>query len=142
DASGLPPEVHGVRIEAPGWTRAARIWNFAKNSEAALRRSSYDCTIGFINTWHHDVIIPQGGVHGGSLECNARRFAPGWRRMWYLAAKRANPKSWMYHAIERRQYDLSRQTRVIAVSGMVQGHLERFHGVPRSQIRVIPNAID
>ena len=58
----LPGEVRCIAVEAPGRTRMARTWNFARNSEAALRRASYDCTVGLINTWHHDVIIPQGGV--------------------------------------------------------------------------------
>jgi len=141
DAAALPGV--GCRfVAARGLTRWQRTWDFARNSEAALRRESYDCTIGFINTWHHDVIIPQGGVHGASLECNARRFPAGWRRSAYLAAKRANPKSWIYGAVERRQYDPARRARVVAVSGMVRGHLERFHHVPNGRIRVIPNAID
>ena len=136
------PGVNRRYVEANGLTRWQRTWDFARNSEAALSRESYDCTIGFINTWHHDVLIPQGGVHGASLECNARRFPAGWRRSAYLAAKRINPKAWMYRAVERRQYDPARNARVVAVSGMVRGHLERFHGVPRERIRVIPNAID
>lgn len=138
----LPPGVGRVRVEAPGWTRRGRLWRFAENSEALLRRESYDCTVGFVNTWYHDVIIPQGGVHEASLEANARRFPAGWRRGLYLAAKRINPKSGMYRAIERKQYDGSGPARVVAVSAMVQGHLERHHRVPRSRIRVIPNAID
>jgi UDP-glucose:(heptosyl)LPS alpha-1,3-glucosyltransferase len=138
----LPPEVRRVRVEATGWTRWQRTWSFAVNSEAALRRASHDCTIGLIDTWHQDVLIPQGGVHGASLEANARRFAPGWRRWLYRAAKRANPKAALHREIERRQYDPARGTRVVAVSGMVRGHLERFHGVPPERVRVIPNAID
>ena len=141
DESALPG-VACRKVEAPGWSRLQRQWSFARNSEVALSRESYDCTVGFINTWHHDVIIPQGGVFGASLECNARRQPTGWRRAAYLAAKETNPKAWIQHAIERRQYDPARGARVVAVSGMVRGHLERFHGVPRERIRVIPNAID
>ncbi len=138
----LPAEVRCVRVPTVGRTRRARIWSFAQNSEAALRTETYDCTVGFINTWHHDVIIPQGGVHGASLDYNARRFPPGWRRWLYRNAKRANPKFWLYREIERRQYDPARGARVVAVSGMVRGHLERYHLVPRERITVIPNAID
>jgi UDP-glucose:(heptosyl)LPS alpha-1,3-glucosyltransferase len=130
------------RVEAPGWTRRARIWNFARNSEAALRAASYDCTVGFINTWHHDVLIPQGGVHRASLDYNARRFPPGWRRGLYRLSKQSNPKAWSYRSIERRQYDPARPATVIAVSRMVRRHLEHYNGVPRDRIRVIPNAID
>ena len=138
----LPGEVRCMAVEAPGRTRMARTWNFAKNSEAALRRASYDCTIGLINTWHHDVIIPQGGVHRASLEANAKRFAPGWRRTLYRLGKIANPKFWTYQAIERQQYDPNRKARAVAVSHMVRDHLELYHHLPRSRISVIPNAID
>ncbi|HEV3166884.1 MAG TPA: glycosyltransferase family 4 protein [Isosphaeraceae bacterium] len=138
----LPAAVNCRRIEARGLTRLQRIWSFARNSEAALKGEHHDCTIGFINTWFHDVIIPQGGLHAASLECNARRFPSGWRREVYRLAKRANPKYRLYQAIERRQYDPERPVRVVAVSQMVQGHIERFHGVPREGIQVIPNAID
>ena len=73
-AGSLPPEVRCIEVAAPGGTRLKRIWNFACNSEAALKEQEYDCTIGFINTWAHDVIIPQGGVHDGSLRANSQRF--------------------------------------------------------------------
>src|SRR5262249_35761260 len=102
----------------------------------------YDCTVGFINTWFHDVIIPQGGVRRGSLVANAKRFPPGWRRALYALGKRANPRSWAYAAIERRQYDPRRPTRVVAVSRMVVPDLQRYHHVPKSQTHVIPNAVD
>src|SRR3954452_9727803 len=58
----LPPEVKCIAVPAEGRTRAARLMAFARNSEATLRSADYDCTVGFINTWYHDVIIPQGGV--------------------------------------------------------------------------------
>lgn len=138
----LPDGVRRVLVPAAGYTRRHRLWDFAVNSERILRRSDYDCTIGFINTWHQDILIPQGGVHEASLEANARRFPAGWRRWLYRAAKRCNPKAWTYRAIERRQYDPARGTHVVAVSRYVRGHLERYHGVPRSRIHVIPNAID
>src|SRR4051794_33415516 len=63
-AGALPEGVGLVRVGASGWTRARQTWDFARNSERALRAAAgrYDCTVGLINTWHHDVIIPQGGV--------------------------------------------------------------------------------
>jgi UDP-glucose:(heptosyl)LPS alpha-1,3-glucosyltransferase len=140
----LPSGVRPIRVEGSGLTRWSRTWSFAKNSERALRRveGHYDCTIGLINTWHHDVIIPQGGVQSATLLANSKRFAPGWRRPAYILGKQANPKSWIYREIERRQYDPSREAQVVAVSRIVRGDLERLHGVPRERIHVIPNAID
>ena len=138
----LPGEVRRVRVAAEGLTRAGKIWSFAVNSEAALRAASHDCTVGFINTWHHDVLIPQGGVHAASLDANAGRFPEGWRRSLYKLAKAVNPKAPLYRAIERRQYDPRRGARVVAVSEMVRGHLRRYQGVPPDRVDVIPNAID
>ncbi|HEY2155170.1 MAG TPA: glycosyltransferase family 4 protein, partial [Isosphaeraceae bacterium] len=140
----LPTEVTTHRVPISGVTRWGRIWSFAANSERALRaaESEIDCTVGFINTWHQDVLMPQGGVHAASLEANSKRFPPGWRRGLYTLGKRANPKRWIYRAIEAKQYDPARGTRIVAVSRMVRGHLERYQGVSRERIDVIPNAID
>jgi UDP-glucose:(heptosyl)LPS alpha-1,3-glucosyltransferase len=141
--AALPAEVRCIRVEISGWTRMGRIRSFAESSEKALAMTEpYDCVVGFINTWHQDVLIPQGGVHAASLEANSRRFPAGWRRSLYVAAKRSNPRSLLYDWIERRQYDPARAVRVVAVSEMVRAQLERFHGVPRDRITVIPNAID
>ena len=140
----LPPEVTTHRVPVSGLTRWERIWSFAANSEKSLRtaESEIDCSVGFINTWHQDVLIPQGGVHDASLEANARRFPAGLRRRLYVLGKRSNPKRWIYRAIEAKQYDPARGTRFVAVSEMVRGHLERFQGVERDRVDVIPNAID
>jgi UDP-glucose:(heptosyl)LPS alpha-1,3-glucosyltransferase len=141
-ASGcLPPEANLVEIAAPGKTKLERIMTFARNSEAALLQAQHDCSIGLVNTWAHDVIIPQGGVHQGSLTANAQRF-PAPLRQLYLLAKAANPKHWIYQSIERRQYDVDRRIRVVAVSNMVKRDIEVFQQVPRNQIYVVPNAID
>ncbi len=143
-ADALPAKLRTIRVGSSGSTRWSRTWSFARNSERVLREveSSYDCTIGLINTWHHDVIIPQGGVQSASLIANSKRFPSGWRRPAYILGKQANPKAWIYRAIEHRQYDPARKARVVAVSRMVRGDLERHHGVSRDRIHIIPNAID
>jgi len=143
----IPPGVMFHRVEAPGWFGWQKTWNFARYSERALRRAeaarAFDASLGLINTWHQDVLIPQGGVHGASLDYNARRFASGWRRGLYRLGKRINPKAWVYAAIEARQYDPELGAkRVVAVSEMVRGHLEHYHAVAPGRIVVIPNAID
>ncbi len=138
----LPAAVRCIHVPAPGRSKLEQMVSFGWNSEALLAEADHDCSVGFINTWGHDVLIPQGGVHGGSLEANSKRFPAGWRRSAYLLGKMANPKFWAYRKVEARQYDPSRPSRFVAVSEMVQGHLQRFHHVPRHRIHVVPNAID
>jgi UDP-glucose:(heptosyl)LPS alpha-1,3-glucosyltransferase len=138
----LPPQVNVVPVSAPGTSRSERIRSFAANSESALRQAQYDCSVGLINTYAHDVIIPQGGVRRGTLLANAQRFRSSVLRRLYLLAKTANPKDWLYRSIERKQYDRERRPRVVAPSEMVKSHIETYHHVPREQIHVVPNAID
>jgi UDP-glucose:(heptosyl)LPS alpha-1,3-glucosyltransferase len=138
----LPDAVRCFRVETTGLTRLQQLKSFALNSETRLRQTSYDCTVGLINTWHHDVIIPQGGIQRGSLEANARRFPVGWRRSLYRLGKKANPKFWAHEAIERRQYAPDRHAKVVAVSSLVKDQLLRYHHVPRTRIHLVPNAID
>jgi UDP-glucose:(heptosyl)LPS alpha-1,3-glucosyltransferase len=137
----LPPQVNAIHVAAAGKTRLERLLSFARNSEKALRQASQDCSIGFINTWFHDVIIPQGGVRAGSLAANAQRFSPLVQPL-YSAAKKLNLNYWVHRLIEQRQYDPKAQPRVIAVSNMVKRHLELYHRVPLHRIYVVPNAID
>lgn len=140
----LPDDAGLIRVALGRAGRLGRVVEFAVESEATLRSigRNFDCTVGFINTWHQDVIIPQGGLHAGSLERNARRYAAGPARWCYASGKRLNPKDWVYRWIERRQYEPARGTRVVAVSHLVRGHLERYRGVGGDRVRVIPNAID
>jgi UDP-glucose:(heptosyl)LPS alpha-1,3-glucosyltransferase len=137
----LAPQVNAIPVAAAGKNRLERLLSFARNSEKAIRLANQDCSIGFVNTWFHDVIIPQGGVQAGSLAANARRFSPLFQP-FYRAAKKLNPKHWVHRLIEHRQYDPRRQPRVIAVSNMVKRHLEQYHRVPPHRIYVVPNAID
>ncbi len=138
----LPREVHVVPVASTGRTRWERIGSFGERSEEALRHGANECSVGFINTWAHDVIIPQGGVHPGSVRANAQRYATGLVRGGYYLTKLAHPKYRLYRAIEQRQYDPQRRARVVAVSKMVQRDLEEFRGVARERISVVPNAID
>lgn len=142
-AGCLPEQVEARAVETRGRTRLGRIWNFACSVERTLAdpRLRYDCSLGFINTWGQDVLIPQGGVRAASLDANARRF-PVTISLAYRTAKRIHPRWWVYRAIERRQYDPARNTRFVAVSHMVMGHLQRYHGVDPARIDVVPNAID
>ena len=101
--------------------------------------------IGLINTWHHDVIIPQGG----STRRASRPTRCGSRGAWKVEAYRAgqiglNPKAVVcIGPSSAKQYDPADEAaRVVAVSEMVRGHVQKYHNVPRDRIHVIPNAID
>lgn len=140
----VPAEAIILPVPVSGWSRSAKIWSFAENSQKILQANAdhFDATMGFINTWHHDVIIPQGGLRAGSRLHNAERFHSPLKRALYRWLKSASPTEWKYDRIERLQYDPARAARVVAVSELVAGHLERFRAVPRERIHIVYNSID
>ncbi len=146
DPVALPDGLTIHPVKVGGWTRQAALWNFARRSRIALDQTPHDVSIGFINTWGTDILIPQGGIRPASLRHNAARFAHPLRRAIYRLAKSLNPSAPLYRTIERRQYrglgmpDDPR--RIVAVSHFVKGHLQEIYQVPEQVIRVIPNAID
>ncbi len=144
EPSALPQGVQCVPIETHGRSRLARILDFAYRCEIALGdpNISFDCSIGFINTWGQDILIPQGGVRAASLDANSQRFPAGLVRSAYRLGKQINPRWRLYQGIEQRQYDPSRHTRFVAVSRMVRDHMILHHKLNSQRIRVIPNAID
>ena len=135
-------EVHALKVRAG--SRIGRIWNFAIACEHFLnqRMGVYDCSIGFLNTWGQDILIPQGGVRAASLAANAKRFTPLPLAVGYIMGKKANPNWWGYQAIESRQYDPARGSHFVAVSEMVRNHMFKYHKVNPDKVHVIPNAID
>jgi UDP-glucose:(heptosyl)LPS alpha-1,3-glucosyltransferase len=140
----VPLGVHVMQVPVEGWTRAGKTLSFAENSERLLTdyAERFDVTMGFINTWHHDVIIPQGGLRAGSIHHNSLRFRSPVRRGLYKLTKALSLSERNYDGIERRQYDPARNARVVAVSRLVAGHLTKFRGVAPERIHVVYNAID
>jgi len=143
-AEALPPGVEVLEVPVSGWSRPGKVRSFAENSARAIQahEDRFDVTMGFINTWQHDVIIPQGGLRAGSILHNSLRFRSPLGKALYKIGKWLSPGEWNYGRIERRQYDPARAAKVVAVSRLVAGHLQKFRGVNPRRIEVIYNSID
>ena len=102
----------------------------------------HECSVGFINTWAHDVIIPQGGVQEGSLRANAATVPDGLQRRALSAVEGGQSQVLGLSGDRAQAVRPGATARFVAVSEMVRRHLEEFHHVPRQQIHVVPNAID
>ena len=68
----------------PDWPEDLELRQELRAGPESRPRRNYDCTVGLINTWHHDVLIPQGGrPRGEPRRTTPGGSRPGWRR-WAL----------------------------------------------------------
>ena len=122
--------------------RMTRPWQFAAACDRILRRIRHDVTVGFVKTWHPDVLIAQSGLHAASMEYGLRKYRKSWLRSLVRLSRRISPTQWSFAALERKQYLHGRQPLVVVPSRMVQRHLCDYYDYPPARIRVIANAID
>lgn len=87
-----------------------------------------------------DVFQPHGGSRTASFEQNLL-LAPAWLRSGKRLAARWLPRYAEFRQLTARQYGDPRRT-YVAISRMVADDLVRYHGVSRSQIRLVYNGVD
>jgi UDP-glucose:(heptosyl)LPS alpha-1,3-glucosyltransferase len=144
DAGELPARVrvHPVRLRRLPGLGFLRSYRFAQAAETILRSQRFDLSIGLVKVWHQHVYIAVGGAHPASLRCNSRRYRSPLRRgLWWLS-KAASLKQWVFHWIERKQFHGPHAPHVIVPAQWVAEHFERYHGVARDRITVIPWGLD
>lgn len=142
DASVLPDSVVFHRPDVPSGPRFLRPWRFGYACEQALRDADHDLSMGFDKTWGQDVLYPQGGLHVASAMHNRKKYRHA--TIGWLAGlgKWLDPASWSFARLERKQYLGPHRPMIIVNSRMVQGHFQRFYGIPPAQVHIVPSAID
>lgn len=113
---------------------------FAAAAEATLRRLNLDVVHDTGCGTYADVFQPHGGSRVAAFEQNLA-LMPAWQRPWKRAFARWLPRYREFAALSKRQY--ARDGRIVlALSRMVAADLNRFHGVPLEQQRIIYNGVD
>jgi UDP-glucose:(heptosyl)LPS alpha-1,3-glucosyltransferase len=142
DAEALPDSLIFHRLPMRWMPRFLRPWYFAQSCEDALRQQHFDVTVGFVKTWHQDVIILGGGLHVANADHNILRYRSWWRRGIARVWRMLDICYWSYLLLERKQFCRGRRPLIIAVSDMVKRHCQRYYHLPADRIRVLHAAID
>ncbi|MBI4661670.1 MAG: glycosyltransferase family 4 protein [Verrucomicrobia bacterium] len=134
-----PNAAPGVMIHpvAAGGSRAHRPRLFAEAVQREIATESFDCVFSLDRTLRQDVYRAGDGVHRVWLE-RRRQFAPWWRKPWIGAGA--------FHRtmleLERRTFDPTSTSRVIANSGMVKQEIVDHFRFPPDRIHVVRNGVD
>ncbi|HWB07788.1 MAG TPA: glycosyltransferase family 4 protein [Pirellulales bacterium] len=129
------PEIVRHRIDRP----ASRI-DFALAARRLLDSLSLDVVHDMGSGWHCDVFQPHGGSRTAAFEQNLLLLPP-WLRGLKRKTARWLPRYREFQRLLTSQYS-AEQRIFIALSRMVARDFERFHGVRRSQIRIVYNGVD
>jgi UDP-glucose:(heptosyl)LPS alpha-1,3-glucosyltransferase len=136
DAAALPAGLHYHHVPAPRGPRFLRPWSFSAACRRSLAAACHDVTVGFDKIAGLDVSYPQGGLYAASAEHNLLKYRSRWTRGLARALKAIDPAHHSFLAMERTQYR-GRRPLVVAISGMVRRHFERFHGYRPDEVRVV-----
>jgi UDP-glucose:(heptosyl)LPS alpha-1,3-glucosyltransferase len=139
DTNALPSGLvyHPVEVSTP--FRVWRQWGFSRAVAAALRPSDHDVSIGFDKVAGVDILYPQAGVHEMAIEASLRKYRSPLLRGLVRAVRWLDPAEWSFWALERHACRRP-QTSVIAISGMVAGHLRAAYGVEPFRLHTLPIA--
>jgi UDP-glucose:(heptosyl)LPS alpha-1,3-glucosyltransferase len=139
-ASQFGAGMHALGIVAHTIERPKSRIEFALAAERLLDSLPLDVTHDMGSGWHCDVFQPHGGSRTAAFEQNLL-LLPSW-----LCGLKRQTTHWLprYREFQRlveRQYTAKGRI-FIALSQMVARDFERFHAVPRSQIRIVYNGVD
>lgn len=119
-----------------GGTRVA----FAQSLAESMKGLDLDVVHDMGSGLRCDVFQPHGGSRVAAFEQNLR-LLPAWMRPLKRQAARWLPRYRDFDELSRAQYRLEGKY-FIALSHMVARDLQRFHNVPRRQIRLVYNGVD
>lgn len=130
-------EVHEVRprkLPGFGWLQPYR---FAAASARELASHRFDLVIGFSNVWRQDVCIAITGCRRAQMDDAHRRIRSPWTRAVRRASTFASPRQWVYHWIERKQFQTGNAPLVIAPSNRVAEDFRRWHDLDDDRLGVV-----
>jgi UDP-glucose:(heptosyl)LPS alpha-1,3-glucosyltransferase len=113
---------------------------FAAAAEQTLRRMDLDVIHDMGAGWHCNVFQPHGGSRRAATQRNLM-LVPPWMRGLKAAFQRFLPRYRQFNALVGRQYADDGRI-VLALSRQVAEDFQRYHDVPREQIRLIYNGVD
>jgi UDP-glucose:(heptosyl)LPS alpha-1,3-glucosyltransferase len=139
DETALPAGLHYHHVDAPGFPRFLRPWYFSSACRRKMRGADHEVSIGFDKIAGPDVLYPQGGVYAASVDFNLLKHPRPLVRRLLRSLKWLDPAHLSFLALEREQFRPGRAL-LVAISGMVQRHMEEWHGAPPEDVRVLPVA--
>jgi UDP-glucose:(heptosyl)LPS alpha-1,3-glucosyltransferase len=108
---------------------------FANDAERLVPRGAYDVVHGFGRTFSQDLLRVGGGCHAEYLRQTIGRMPGG---LWFMV----HPKDRALIRLEHQVFSRRCWRRLVCISRRVAEEVNRIHGVPLAECRVIHNGTD
>jgi UDP-glucose:(heptosyl)LPS alpha-1,3-glucosyltransferase len=114
--------------------------DFAELAQQTTSRLDLDVVHDMGRGWNCDVFHPHNGSRSAAFEHNLL-MEPAWKRPLKRIGQRMLPRYREFERLMARQYQSDNRI-YVAVSEMVAGHFQRYHGIAENRIRQIYNGVD
>jgi UDP-glucose:(heptosyl)LPS alpha-1,3-glucosyltransferase len=139
-ATAFSPESEGLPVVVHPLEPTGSRFHLGEAAERAVRRLDVDLIHDMGTGWHCDLFHSHDGSRAAQWD-RKLRLLPPWARPWKRVLTRALPRYHEFRRIMARQFAPS-STLVLALSRLVAGDLQRYHGVGAERIRLIYNGVD
>lgn len=141
DAHEPPPGAEVVLVRPTGWTRGARMADFARRAAETLRELKPEASLATGKALGMRVYQPHGGTVRGSERQNLALIGCPVTRALKTAFNLVSPKHRAARRLEERQFSDPR-TRFVAISEMVRRDMQSFYHIADHRISLIYNGVD
>lgn len=122
--------------------RSLRLISFVLNSARIINRHDFDIIHEVMESLTMNVFNPHSGVEKAYLR---QEFASINNRLYYmirLIKRYLSPRHYITLWIQKKQFQMRRARKIIAISAMVKNDIIRYYKVPEKKIEVVFNCVD
>jgi len=140
---GVPgPEYTVHLIPSLKYPRSLRLLSFVLNSARMINLHDFDIIHQVMESLTMNVFNPHSGVEKAYLR---QEFASIDNRLYYLIRlikRYFTPRHYIALWIQKKQFQMRRVKKIIAISTMVKNDIIRYYKVPEEKIEVVFNCVD
>jgi len=140
---GVPgPEYTVHLIPSLKYPRSLRLLSFVLNSARMINLHDFDIIHQVMESLTMNVFNPHSGVEKAYLR---QEFASIDNRLYYLIRlikRYFTPRHYIALWIQKKQFQMRRVKKIVAISTMVKNDIIRYYKVPEEKIEVVFNCVD
>ena len=129
-------------IPACRYPRSLRLLSFVLNSARVINRYDFNIIHEVMESLTMNVFNPHSGVEKAYLKQEFASINNRWYYVLRFIKRYLSLRHYITLWIQKKQFQMRRAKRIIAISAMVKNDIIRYYKVPEEKIEVVFNSVD